>query len=162
MADPQDTAEALDDDKLADDPFRDPIESLGDYPPERPSGVDGAMSTPTMEAMGESVEDRDARTSPDPLAVEFDRAAASDDLQDRDLTGEDPVDLVPGDDGRPLGRVVDPMAAADDGLDVEADLVGELDLEVEALDDPDLSAEEAAMHLTPDPDFEAADSYLEE
>lgn len=196
MADPQDSAEALDDDKLDDDERHDMIESSAAYPPDRPQGVGTRALTAALEAMGESVEDRADRTTPDPLAEAIeeevgleDALAAERRAQARTDTGgagldegeldtllaafddrnalDDPneVDLVPGADPAPVGRLVDAGSGdlpADAFFDDEADLVADLDSDPERLDDPDLSAEEAAMHLTVEPDYDTRDSYLDD
>jgi hypothetical protein len=56
-----------------------------------------------------------------------------------------------------VGVLVDPMA--DEPLDVEPDLVA---LEGDVDDPIGLSAEEAAMHLAPDPPMGDGDGYLED
>jgi hypothetical protein len=157
--DPQDLAEALDADRFdqsridSDGPALEP-----DYPADRPLGVADDTVTPRMEQVRESLEDRVEREEPDPLAEVLDETV--------DLTEsggvqpgaeEGAVDAGPAPSldaeevGDPVGRLVEP--GADDVLDAE------LDDEATAVaadtgGDPasaDLTAEEAALHLTPAP-----------
>ena len=107
----------------------------GYSPPEKWSAAQGYGNTPYEEATGESLDQRVAQEDPeaDPYA-EADR-------------GDDPDDDL--DDGevgdQRAGRLVDP----DQGLgeDTESDLVGE-DV---GIDGAAASAEEAAVHVVPEP-----------
>lgn len=75
MADSQDRAEALDEDKMRidpavdDDPGHDP-----DYPPNRPVGVDDYGVTAAEEWIEEPIEERADREEPDPLVEALDEA----------------------------------------------------------------------------------------
>jgi hypothetical protein len=127
MADPQDEAEALDDDKL-DDRNRYDGEPAADYPPDELLGADDYGITDREQAVDEPIHERERRYQPDPLAVELDRASGgtpaarqtsvgSEEDEDEDLRL---VDAAGGPDGRLAGE----------GVEAE-----------------DLSAEEAAIHV---------------
>jgi hypothetical protein len=126
--DPQDVAEALDDDKLGDEARFD--EDPATYPPDRLLGADDYGVTDREAALEEPMHEREARFEPDPLVQELDRAA---DERARRATAR-PGDLEDPDLIEPSGRLVD-----DDGQDGE-----QLGL-LEPADD--LSSEEAAVHV---------------
>lgn len=143
--DQQDTSEALDEDVLVDEGTGGTGDPVGDllYPPERPLGVDQYGTTPAEEQTGEPLDERARRDLPD-RSTEWNRSEADQDV-----------------DEWPIGRLVEP-GADDDGLDL-------IDIEAEAIasradiDERDLSAEEAAVHLTADPPLgDLGDGYLEE
>ena len=168
MSDPQDIAESLDDDKVDDDDDY-AEERGGDFPPDRPYGVDRMAMTPAEEAFPEPAGLRASREVPDPLAVELDRRAD-------ELASE-----TPGGHGTPLDddlatedeRLADDPELGDRGIeddDVDrlvatSPLLGDDEPalvagEVESLDDE--TAEEQAIHTTSDPPLRAGDSYLED
>ena len=173
MSDPQDVAESLDADKLGDDDDFG-AEELGEYPPERPSGVGPMAITPAEEAFPEPEGLRTWREEPDPLAEELDRradevetgslghaaaharGAIDDELASEDERLADDPELSP--DGLALDEPVERLAATSPLLgDDEAALVAD-----EVDDAGDESAEEEAMHLAPDPPLRAGDSYLDD
>ena len=127
--DDQDIAEALDDDQLA-----------GDFPPEKPMGVDAYGVTPGEERWDEPLDERVRREVPE--------------------GGEA--------DDRGIGALVDPDEGG--GPDTERDAVAELadrerdetlgDVATELEAPP--SAEESAMHLTTPPPMGDGDGYVEE
>jgi len=144
MDDPQSAAEATDVDKVDDHD-----DYAGDgpgtaFPPERPMGSGRQTLTPTDEAFGESVAERDRRTNPDPVVDELDRAArAAPDEADLGDTGE--LDEVP----EQAGQLVDPTGPEPDHEGLERDAEGQLLADrVGPAADP--AAEEAAIHLLPD------------
>lgn len=148
MSDDPNLSELLDDDKLP-----------AEYPPDRPLGVDEYGVTAAEEEIGEPLAERVAREEPD---------------------------FVPDDDdsdyGAPVGVLVEPDGGIVD-RDFEADAVameagpppGELALDADDIsfgDDTlrdvaqeregtELSAEEAAMHITAPPPLGDGDGYLE-
>ena len=67
---------------------------------------------------------------------------------------------------RELGELVDPTSAADDEADLVADEDREVDpagVDIAPQDQGEVvPAEEAAMHITEDPPFDADDGYLED
>ena len=67
MSDPQDRAEALDDDKIS--PTDRPVEEL-DYPPEEPMAVEDYGTTAVEEQVDEPLEERIAREVPDGAPVD--------------------------------------------------------------------------------------------
>lgn len=67
-----------------------------------------------------------------------------------------PIDAT---DPANLGRLFDD--ASDGALDDEADLVAAAAEDTDLDPGEELAAEEAAMHLEPDPPFRADDSYLD-
>jgi hypothetical protein len=116
--DPQDIAEALDEEVVddVDDRSGDEFgEGLPSYPPDRPLGVNTVGVTPVEEDAGESFAERARREEPE--------------------VGEP-------DERSEVGQLVEPDASS---LDDEEELVGE--------EEPGagLSAEEAAMHIEPEP-----------
>lgn len=125
--DPQQQAEALDEDVVddADDLNGDLVgESFPDFPPEHPLGVDTVGVTAIEEDAGESFAERTWREEPDVGAG----------AEPEDAVEEDGVDGV-------IGQLVDPAAAS---LDREAQQIADSEPgEAE-------SAEEAAMHVEPD------------
>jgi hypothetical protein len=149
VSDDPNLSELTDDDKLPPE-----------YPPDEPLGVEDYGVTAAEEEIPEPLAERVAREEPD---------------------------LLPPDDdseyGRPVGTLVEP----DEGIvdrDFEADAVateagmppGELSIDADDIafgDDTlrdvaqeregtELSAEEAAMHLTPPPPMGDGDGYLED
>jgi hypothetical protein len=163
--DDQYTAEITDSEILSDD--SDDSEGALDYPPDRFQGVNQYGTTPQEERVDEPLDERISRDTPDPLdeideptpeqlaALEresLEDAAATDlAIQDRgtgESSGDDDTALDDLDDEEPVGRLVEP-GAEDDGVyfeDEEADLVAH-----SVGEQRDLSAEEAAVHLTGDP-----------
>jgi hypothetical protein len=123
---------------LEDLPGGDVVDELdrGYSPPEKWSAAQGYGNTPYEEATGESLDQRVAQEDPEPDP--YDAAARRDDLD------EDFSDGEVGD--RRAGRLVDP----DQGLgeDEEADLLAD-DV---GIDGAAASAEEAAVHIVPDPE----------
>src|SRR3954453_8115662 len=109
----------------------------GYSPPEKWSAAQGYGNTPFEEATGESLDQRVAQEEPEPDPyVEAERLTDPDESEDLD-------DGEVGD--RRAGRLVDP----DQGLgeDTEGDLVGD-DV---GIDGAAASAEEAAVHVVPEP-----------
>lgn len=170
--DPQDVAEALDADKVADQDGGPDLdqEVEPDYPPDTPLGADDYGVTPAEEEAGEPLAERERRYEPDPLAREQDRSATSpvdealqhvDDALDDDVRIElehltDPEPVLPGDDDAAVGRLVDPTADATGAPDDEADAVAD------AVEADDLSAEEAAVRVTEDPPMgDPGDGYVD-
>ena len=173
--DDQAVAESLDWDKIdkrpeggggrGEAPFEDD-DVLEDYPPDGPRGVDGLAITPAEELFPESQADRQARTVPDPLAVELDRAAESSELHRGSLVDrrDDEEDLaieageVPDEaqwaEGEQVAHLASttPLEDDDEGTMVarEAGGVGEM------------SAEEAAVHPTGSPPYRDDDSYVDD
>jgi len=121
--------DGLDDPDVADELDR------GYSPPEKWSVAEGFGNTPYEEATGESLDQRIAQEEPEPDPYEEAERA-----QDPD---EDLDDGEVGD--QRAGRLVDP----DEGLgeDTEGDLVGD-DV---GIDGAAASAEEAAVHVVPEP-----------
>lgn len=126
-SDPQDAAEALDDELLDPGAVDDPegIDRFGDrfgeaygYPPDQPAGVDAVGVTAVEEGAGESFAERDRQYEPE-LAP----------------SGADPAPR--------LGQLVDD---ADGRPDDESQLLAE------AAGGVDGGAEQAAMHVEADPD----------
>jgi hypothetical protein len=149
MPDDPNLSELLDDDTLPPE-----------YPPDRPYGADEYGVTAAEEEIDEPLEERVRREEPD---------------------------FVPGEDDSEVGRQVSVLVEPDQGVvdaDDEADAVasetdippGELPIDAddisfgdETLRDvaqereaPQLSAEEAAMHITNPPPMGDGDGYLEE
>lgn len=126
--DPQDMAEALDEDVVVTTEGGDRTgdeagESLVDYPPDRPMGVNTVGVTPVEEDAGESFAERTVREEHDP---------AVDALDDEPVT-----DSV----GEPEpGQLVEPDAST---VDHEAEQIAE----VEPGDGGPIGPEEGAMHL---------------
>jgi hypothetical protein len=134
--DPQDLAEALDEDKADDiddrsgDAFGD---DLPDFPPDRPMGVKTVGVTAVEEDAGESFAERTLREEPD-VTEELDL----DDPEDDDelvLLDDEESEI---DAGSEVGQLVEPDASS---LDDEAQQIAE------AEGGEVLSAEEAAMHI---------------
>jgi hypothetical protein len=166
--DPQDQAEALDTDKLPggyDDPLIEP-----EYPLDELMGADEYGLTAAEERVDEPLEERVGRENPEPLATVLDEQLAEDDgrsdgtsltaeLDDVEFSlSEEDQDLARGvevpvgieaelDDLEPVGRLAEPGTDDDvtEFIDNEAESVGV------ATPEDDLSAEEAAIHLTADP-----------
>jgi hypothetical protein len=146
--DQQAVAEALDAHKLGDgDDYTGDDPGVG-FPPERPLGSGREALTPTEEAFGESVAERERRTTPDPLATELDAAARGeapfDDTIDAPVPGG--VVEVPGAE---VGQLVDGHPADEPGgAPVPEHDDGELVAE-DRSSAADRSAEEAAVHVDP-------------
>jgi hypothetical protein len=156
--DEQDTAEAIDDDKLDDatpgDVDRAPTDELR-YPPDRAVGVNDPGAD---DRIVDSVISRQDRTIPDPIE-EIGRDSLEGPEDDLDAPAEDAAygsDAF-DDVGSPVGRLREP-GAEDDGVfpvDEEKDLVatevgggfGSDNTDPDGPYSSDLSAEEAAMHL---------------
>jgi hypothetical protein len=155
-ADDQDHAENVDSEVLSD-VDDDPEGSLA-FPPDRPLGVEEYGTTASEERVDEPLAERLRREVPDPSLTaggrygdgdeddpELIRLELGDDAADRDAgDGDDDEDRQ-----APVGRLVDP-GASDDAFDLddqEADAVADL------AEERDLSAEEAAVHLTGAPPF---------
>jgi hypothetical protein len=102
--DPQDVAEALDEDKAneTDDYSGDAFgESLADYPPDRPLGVNTVGVTPVEEDAGESFAERTLRELPEDDEI----SSSSDvgqlvepDASSLDTEPQQVADAEPGDD----------------------------------------------------------------
>lgn len=118
--DPDDKAELVDEDTLED---------LGQFPPDRPLGVD--------ELLGASKE-RDGES----FGHHVTREAGDDDRPEPDRVRQ----LVAGGSGE-----------VDDADDEAAEVAWEADEP-----EDELSAEEAAMHLTADPPMDDDDGYIDE
>ena len=155
MPDPRDDQESAEnvDSEMVSDVDDDPEGSLA-FPPDRPLGVEDYGTRASEERVDEPLEERLRREVPDPAAwsedvddpeevrLELDgEDAASDDADDR-------LDRV-----APVGRLVDP-GADDDSEDLDDE---EPDAVADLADGSDLSAEEAAIHLTGAPPFRADD-----
>ena len=125
-------------DGLGDPDVEDELDR-GYSPPEKWSVAEGFGNTPYEEATGESLDQRIAQEEPE--ADPYEEAERGEDPD------EDEVDLeADGEVGdRRAGRLVDP----DEGLgeDTEGDLVGD-DV---GIDGAAASAEEAAVHVVPEP-----------
>ncbi len=129
--DPQDTAEAFDEDKVDEvedysgDEFGD---ALPQYPPDEPLGVDKFGVTPVEEDAGDSLETRARREEPD--------------------VGERPWDQLPGlraepdAEGNLVGQAIDPNASTEDH---EEQAVADL------LPGREPGPEAAAMHVDEEP-----------
>jgi hypothetical protein len=142
--DPQDVAESLDDDEITGSGDLDGwVEDGVDYPPDRPQGVNAYGITAQEEEVVEPFDERVAHSEPDPLVEELDRAARYE-----PRGGPDYDDVL----GQPAGKLM--------GDDLEDD--EENQAFGEAVDEEDdLSAEEAAIHVTEDPDMGSLDDgYL--
>jgi hypothetical protein len=123
IGEPQDIAEALDADKVDDaDGYSDL--PLGDFPPDAPLGSLDYGVTDREQAVDEPLADRVAREEPDPLAEEI-----------------DPMDPHLASSSVRLSEDA-ASAARREGRLVGEGLIGA----------PDLSAEEAAVHLEPEPE----------
>jgi hypothetical protein len=128
VSDPQDSAEAYDQD-VVDEAIDYSADDVGDdlpsFPPDRPLGVNTVGVTPVEEDAGESFAERTLREEPE----DFDLA---DELLELDELDELDTEV---------GQLVDPDATS---FDSEAELVAEA--EPGAV----LTAEEAAMHIEPE------------
>jgi hypothetical protein len=146
LGDGQDLAEALDADKIADDRgFAD--EPLGDYPPDRPLGVDAYGVTPQQDKIDEPLDERVAHEEPDPLVKALDELADDRDAEDRDADDRDADDRALDDlDGS--GR--DPLAEALDVTDPDDDDDAAVRAALGVGSDGE-TAEEAAVHVEPEP-----------
>ena len=130
--DEQDVAEALDDDELS-----------GEYPPERPLGVDDEGVTGLEQLGGESVAGRDDRTEPE--VWERDRAPASE--TGPQLEGEPEPGTV--DDEKDL--VAPPYPQEDHGpLDEGDDFTGDETTRDVATERSPEAAEDAAVRIDDD------------
>ena len=149
MTDDANLSELLDDDKLPPN-----------YPPDEPLGVDQYGVTPAEEEVDEPLAERVAREEPDLLPDEDESEYGApvgvlvepdQGVIDRDLE----ADAVAMEAGRPPGDLpIDPddIAFGDDTL---RDVAQERE-------NPELSAEEAAMHVTAPPPMGDGDGYLED
>lgn len=155
--DDQYTAEATDGEVLSDD--SDNAEGALEYPPDRFQGVNQYGTTAGEERVDEPLAQHLARHVPDPFD-EIDEPTPEElrELEREALGGPDStdeeVDDVYTDEGfdvesdESIGRLVEP-GAEDDGVyaeDEEADLVAR-----SVGEEKDLTAEEAAVHLTGEP-----------
>jgi len=155
VADDQDHAENVDSAVLSD-VDDDPEGSLA-FPPDRPLGVEEYGTRASEERVDEPLAERLRREVPDPASTAGDRYGDGDEAGDeadpeliRLELGDDAADGDDDEDRRaPIGRLVDPGAVDDafDRDDEEADAVADL------AEESDLSAEEAAVHLTSAPAF---------
>jgi hypothetical protein len=129
MSDPQDSAEALDDDKFG-----------GDYPPDKLLGAQAYGAAGAEPHATENVTARAAREEPDDLAEALDRAA----------------DGIPPEETYPEEIVQEreaPRPAEEAALHVTTDPVDDVDA-IEAMDDLDAVTDEdlaAAAELADDP-----------
>jgi hypothetical protein len=145
--DPQAVAEALDADKLGDGDDYDGDDPGVGFPPERPLGSGRETLTPTDEAFGESVAERDRRTTPDPLATELDAAARGEALDADAIEGVAGPAGEADTPGAQVGQLVDGHPVDQSG---GAPVPEHDDGELLADDRPvaaDRSAEEAAVHV---------------
>jgi hypothetical protein len=142
---PQSTGDSL----VAQDPaVVDPMD-VGWNPPEKWSVGQGYGNTPLEEAMGETFEQRLRQevAEPDPYEqaeVEAERGELA------ALVAEEPVTDPQGTDGEVGAARAGRLVAPDEGArtDAEGDLVG-FDV---GIDGAAATAEEAAVHVVPDPD----------
>jgi hypothetical protein len=177
LGDPQDQAEALDADVLADqDDSFDPAsydEPERGFPPEHFLGARAYGVTAAEERVDEPLEERTRHELPDPLdEIEEPDADALWEIEDEELIGadEDVIDDLGDDDSdvdeerakeRPIGRLIGP-GGDDDAVDAEDDEPDAVAWRADDDDDSDLSAEEEAVHLTDDPPYgERGDGYIE-
>ena len=157
---PQDLAEALDEDKLDLPPGEEEDRVRVDFPPDRPLGVDDPELREGL--VDEPLGRRLAREEPDPLVVELDQAAEVEqalvgdrgsgadrlldelevEVPDPELDEELSLVLAEDDDldelDRTAGQIVDPTPDVDHEPQAVADEVPDPDEE---------TAEEAAMHI---------------
>jgi hypothetical protein len=168
--DDQDLAEGFDSDKLSED-TDDPAGEL-EFPPERPLGVNQYGTTAAEEHVGEPADERARRDTRDPLdaiaepddeelrRIELDEADLEADLEElAELESDD--DDEDDSSGARVGRLVDP-SAEDDAVDAEDDEPEAIARSADEYE-RDLSAEEDAVHLTPDPPFlPLGDGYVDE
>jgi hypothetical protein len=132
-AEPQDAAESLDGDKIADDEvFAD--DELTVIPPDRPMGIGTYGLTAAEDAIDEPVAERHDHEQPEVW---------------------EHADRLDGDAAQ-VGRLVEPDAGGAPDLepDAVADAVGGLSDE--------MSAEEAAVHVTPAPPMGDGDGYVDD
>lgn len=152
--DDQDRAENVDSETLSD-VDDDPEGSLA-FPPDQPLGVEEYGTRASEERVDEPLDERLRRELPDPYPSAGDRddpelirlELGDDDGDDEGDEGDDDLDRR-----APIGRLVDP-GAVDDAYDLddqESDAVADLS------EEGDLSAEEAAVHLTGAPPFRSED-----
>ena len=152
VGDSQSEAEFLDDDKLP-----------SEYPPDRPLGVDEYGVTAYEETVPEPLEERLRREEPD-----FDELARRGDRGD-DGDGDDEVGtLVDADEGgfddegdsvaTSIRRVRQRNISEDDIAYGDETL---RDVATERLDDDDVPAEEAAIHITEAPPMGDGDGYVD-
>jgi hypothetical protein len=118
---------------LGDPDVEDPLDR-GYSPPEKYSAGQGFGNTPYEEATGETLEQRVAQEEPEPDP--YDEAALAEDQEDLD-------------DGEVGGERAGRLVAPDEGAheDTESSLVGD-DV---GIDGAAASAEEAAVHVVPEP-----------
>jgi hypothetical protein len=127
-------------DGLADPDVADELDR-GYSPPEKWSAAQGYGNTAYEEATGESLDQRIAQE--DPEADPYAEAEAEDDPESSEALLDGEVGGEVGD--QRAGRLVDPDQGF--GEDTESDLVGE-DV---GIDGAAASAEEAAVHVVPEP-----------
>jgi hypothetical protein len=165
--DPQDVAEAIDEDNVRTDPGYTGDEPV-DYPPERPMGSLAQAITPLDEEVGETAAERARREEPDVFERADERTERFEDVEldpgvEEDIAAEVAELLREDEDdevaeGRPIGEIYDPDAEVDGEPtydDAEAEEIG---LAGEPLGDE--AAEEAAMHLTEAPPWHQRDGYV--
>ena len=128
MPDPQDVAEALDEETTGLDPDAPQLE---DFPPDRPMAVLDRGTTLREQQLGESVAQRASREEPDPLREALDQEADEAVARDETVPGADGT--IPGEDAVG-GELIDPTSVDEYG-------------DVAPMDDGSLSAEEAAIHV---------------
>ncbi|MDT9685381.1 DUF5709 domain-containing protein [Streptomyces sp. TRM76323] len=135
----------LDDEDTLSDRATNPYEE-GYSPPERPLAADDVGTTAREQREGESLDRRLSREVPDPALRTDDAEAASDGIGDLPGGMGEPYDDQVGQDRS--GRLVAPDEGAH--TDTEKDVVGR-DV---GIDGGAASAEEAAVHLIPEPSEE--------
>jgi hypothetical protein len=149
FSDDPNLSEQLDDDKLPPE-----------YPPDRPLGVDQYGITPAEEEVDEPLWERVKREVPDvqPREDDSEYGQPVSVLVEPDqgmIDADDEPDAVASESGMPIGELpidADDIAFGDDTLrDVAQEREG-----------TDLSAEEAAMHITAPPPMGDGDGYLED
>ena len=114
----------------------------GYSPPEHYSAAQGYGNTPWEEAHGESLDQRVRQEVPEPDPYAERQPGAGDATEDDEYLDDGEVGDVRA------GRLVDPDQGG--GEDTEKDMVGE-DV---GIDGAAASAEEAAMHVVPDEDWD--------
>lgn len=151
VGDSQSGAEFLDDDKLP-----------SEYPPDRPLGADEYGVTAYEETVPEPLEERLRREEPDFDELARRRGADGDDadeavgtLVDTDEGG---VDAEGDSVARSIRRVPERNLSVDDIAFGDETL---RDVATERLDEDDVPAEEAAIHLTDPPPMGDGDGYVD-
>lgn len=129
----QETAEALDDDKLAEE-----------YPPDRPLAVDDQGTTGIEQLAGETVTDREERTEPEVWERETASPAESGPVLEEELE--------PGEVDDEKDLVAPPPAGDDHGpLDVDDDFAGDETTRDVATERSPRPAEETAVRVDDEP-----------